>query len=301
MSEPSCHRAFVYSIALPGLGEYYAGAKKRALLSFTLLLTFLGIVFTSLYHFYVSGLRSEDASGAVFELIIGTLGLYWVFLWAMISSIELSKRARIQSRTSEQTHPLWALLMSYLCPGSGQVYLGRKTLGYCIFVLSLLCSILILTSCIEFFEQSQELLQNRGFDKETLFELKTLTAIVSFGLGSVLETVLRIFSMIEAATDSRLEFQKLFPSKTSLRPLCLALLSYFCPGSGQIFSDRVELGMVFAHAFLGSKILTSLLMASDLLSLPSITSMDWLSTVILWIALIEVSFRELSPTSSADE
>lgn len=134
----STHRAFVYSACAPGTGEIYAGARIRGAITvaliimlaiwfmlnlFSILQAVVGRVFDSLNN--LDPLTLPDlplvALGASF------LGLYFLWLWAMIASVDAAVSYRQRYNAQLQASVAWAITMSWFCPGSGQVYSDRKS------------------------------------------------------------------------------------------------------------------------------------------------------------------------------
>jgi hypothetical protein len=129
----SAHRAFVYGASAPGLGEIYAGSRIRGIMTASLVI-FFGIWFTRVLVVIIGGLVDRvfgslnDATLIVvsdlplISLGISFFGIYYVWLWAMISSVDAAVVHRRKITEPPQASIAWAVAMSWFCPGSGQVY-----------------------------------------------------------------------------------------------------------------------------------------------------------------------------------
>jgi TM2 domain-containing membrane protein YozV len=150
----SAHRAFVYGASAPGFGEIYAGSLIRGIMAASLAI-FFGIWFTWVLVIIIGGMvdrvfdsLNDATSIAVTDLPwisagISFFGIYYVWLWAMISSVDVALERRRINTEPPQASVAWAVAMSWFCPGSGRVYAGYRRFGYILFAAYLVGILLV--------------------------------------------------------------------------------------------------------------------------------------------------------------
>ena len=311
----SAHRAFLYSAALPGWGEKYAGAFGRASLTGAFLCLFLLLFFYAFFAFLsniakvftsfgkgVGPRQMTEAAalmqGSVLYVIVAIFGIYFVWLWALISSVEVSRKRRIDDGGEPQNHPLWAMTMSYFCPGSGHVYIGETSWGYCLFGACLVASILIAPSGLEFMEKVK-VLYNKGANTQ---EIMAEAAILTFGMGTLIGLVVQYLAITETAKALNKRFTELFKKKSPFRLFLLALVNYCCPGAAHVLVERTTLGFQILYTYLALRLTIGLLMGIDMITPAQAQLAAWFSTIVQWAAVVEAPVREFveKETNSAD-
>ena len=151
----SVHRAFIYGASAPGFGEIYAGSRIRGFITAGLFIFFLVWfnwividIMVRVMDLLFQGLNQAKGSVLsdlpIFSLGISFLGMYYIWLWAMISSVDVAGKHRLRSEISTQKSMPWGVAMSWFCPGAGQVYTGYRQLGYILFAGNLLGILLII-------------------------------------------------------------------------------------------------------------------------------------------------------------
>ena len=97
----SVHRAFVYSASAPGLGEFYAGSRLRGVVTAALFIFFtvgLARMLFTIVSAMVSQIFSSLSGNApsvfppvpFFSMGVCFFGLYFIWLWAMISAVDVA-------------------------------------------------------------------------------------------------------------------------------------------------------------------------------------------------------------------
>ena len=136
----SVHRAFVYGAAAPGLGEIYARSRLRGFLTATSFISF------GIWFFWVLYKIMKAITDSVFDSLntatpfklpdlpfvslgVSFFGIYFIWLWAMISAVDVAVRHRRKDAEPPQLSVGWSIAFSWLCPGSGQVYDSPRRLG----------------------------------------------------------------------------------------------------------------------------------------------------------------------------
>ena len=120
----SVHRAFIYGASAPGLGEIYAGSRIRGFITAGLFIFFLVWfnwmvidIMVRIMDLLFQGLNQSRASVLsdfpIFSLGISFLGMYYIWLWAMISSVDVAIKHRLENETSPQESVAWGVAMSW--------------------------------------------------------------------------------------------------------------------------------------------------------------------------------------------
>lgn len=146
----SAHRAFIYALVAPGWGEWYAGAKWRGVLTFTLLCLafawFAWVFYLFVSHLFANPLvllqggadqaaATDDSASTMIFYMQGTAWhlVVMVWMWAIIAGVSLARDKRIVLGLQPQTSAVWGMIMAWLCPGAGQSYMGKKLMAVVFF------------------------------------------------------------------------------------------------------------------------------------------------------------------------
>jgi hypothetical protein len=312
----SVHRAFVYSLAMPGWGESYGGSKKRALVTYSALgialLTFFFALYklvaaVSIYTRSFRGSSDIDLWDLFFTpgilLLLGGGGLYIVWMWAMLSSVETAAKTRKDQGLPLQRSPFWSVLMTYLCPGVGHLYIGKKEQGYILCGLSILATFLILPSLIDlsdavkeqFMSGSSVSAQSVSSLQEIMSKMGALSTYVTLGFGAILAMVIQIYALADISCSmSEFFVVTLKKVKTRLLPvLFLIFCGYICPGSGQIMAGRKETGWFIVWTVAGIKVFVAFMIGLGLIDRTSAGTFTSIPALLGWIALFEAPGRLL--------
>ncbi|MBT8365386.1 MAG: hypothetical protein KJP23_11835 [Deltaproteobacteria bacterium] len=301
----SVHRAFVYGACAPGWGDIYAGSRLRgyatlfffiffaAWFTWTLaqtLRTVVGQLFDSL-----NGITPFVAPQLpIVSIGISFFGIYFTWLWAMLSAVDVATGQRQQTGYSPQASVGWAITISWFCPGSGQIYTNDRRFGFILFGVYLLGILLIVPAYKQLLQGLSELAKNGQLPANNPYAIidivHELFVRVNYSFGKVFQESIKYFAL--AGTMTAL---KQGPLKTDTKWLTPSLaygaalfgLGWLCPGSGQLLQGRNRIGWGFFAAYFGSKFLIGLLLGGDFITVEKADTLAWLSVVVQWGSMIE--------------
>ena len=308
----SVHRAFVYGACAPGWGDIYAGSRLRGYATL-----FLFIFFTAWFTWaLMQTLRT--VVGQLFDSIdvitpyvmpelpivsigISFVGIYFIWLWAMLSAVDVAADQRQQTGYPPQTSVGWAVAISWFCPGSGQIYTNDRRLGFILFGAYLLGILLIIPAYKQLFQSLVDLAKNGELPSNNPYAIISivheLITRVDYSFGKVFQGSIKYFAV--AGTMAALRQGPLQADPKWLQPsmaygTALFGLGWVCPGSGQLLQGRNRIGWFFFAAYVGSKILIGLLLGQDLITVQTADALAWVSVVVQWSSMIETSLRMMS-------
>jgi len=315
----SAQRAFIYALALPGLGEYYAGARLRGALTFLLTLGLMAwttkISVDTLQNLLLGqGFAQTNALD-----ILAFLALYALWLWAMFAAVDCAQAQRRRDGDAPQTSVAWAVTFSWLCPGAGQAYVGKRFLGLCLLAAALLGTALeipmyrLVSNVLEPLINSPQhtnpvaliALVNELFIRIQLnlaTACKDLTTYASIFLAAhALQSSWRSrfaadrnpdFTFSEAPRNdkstrpARPGPRPPFARSTEGRVLGLAVLGWICPGSTYLLIGRTQLAWATLAAYAGARICISALLTADLVSPLFADALIWAPSALRLAALV---------------
>jgi TM2 domain-containing membrane protein YozV len=305
----SAHRAFVYGASIPGWGEIYAGSRVWGIMKAALVL-FLGIWFTRVLVDTVGGIvgRVFDSLNSMTPFVmpdvpmmsmgISFLGIYYIWLWAMISSVDAAVEYRRNNADPPQTSIAWAFAMSWLCPGSGHIYAGSRRFGYILFATYLLGILLIVPVYVDLVKSISELAKNGKLSANNPYGLINivhgLMVKVDFSFGKLFQACVRYIAIagtICALRQGLLETDTRWSKPSIAYGLALFGLGWFCPGAGQLLQKRYRSGYTVLAGYIGSKLIIGFLLGNDVITTQSAETLDWISVLIQWGAMIEAAFQ----------
>jgi len=333
----SIHRAFLYSIAMPGWGEGYSGNKKRSTITYSLLTLAILIFFWANYEIFVAfGVYSRSfregsplGIGDVFLFpgiifLLGCGSLYIIWMWAMLSSVEVGVEARKSKKHSRQQSPFWALFMTYFCPGAGHMYMGQKSRGYILCGISIIATFSILFSIGGFVAAASDMfldgqaaigsvsstigpapastswLQEPSISAASISDfsvvrakLNALATYLTLGFGAILTMIIQVYVLSEIAHSfSRKFLYDYEQSESKLSSASIAAFAgYLCPGCGQLLGGRTGVGWSLVYSIIGIKVLVYFMIAIEVLARENVGSFLSLTALIGWIAIIEAPAR----------
>ena len=305
----STHRAFVYGALAPGTGEIYAGSRMQGILTaslfvicsvwftltlFTILSAIVGRMFGSFNGMNPMVLPDMP----VVSLGISFLGIYYLWLWAMIGAVDAAVSHRQRYGGPPQASVSWAITMSWFCPGSGQVYTADRRFGYILCAAYLLGILLSIPAYRQLFEGFSEMTNNGQLSANNPYAVidmvHGLIARVNYSFGKLFQISVRYFAL--AATMAAL---RQGPLKTDMRwttlsavyGLALVGLGWLCPGSGQLLQRQDKTGWYLLAGYLGSKLLIGFLLGNDLIVVSTADGLAWIAVLIQWAAMLEAPIR----------
>jgi hypothetical protein len=304
----SVHRAFVYGACAPGFGEIYAGSRIRGFLTaasfifFFAWFTWISIdIVADILDLFLASLKGIKTSALpdlpIHHLIIALVGSYYLWLWAMISSVDLAMEQWRKSNEPPQASILWGVAISWLCPGSGQIYTDSRRLGYMVFGGYLVGILLTVPPYIHVFQTISLLIKKGQLSANNPYELVDMInghlIKVNYSFGNLFQMIFKYFAI--ASTVTALKHRSLDAGakwmKTSVTYGALLFgIGWLCPGSGQLLQGRDHAGWLFFIAYVSSVLLTGLALGADFITPKGADTLSWISVFIQWGAMIEALF-----------
>ena len=314
----SVHRAFIYGASAPGFGEIYAGSRIRGFITAGMFIFFLvwfnWIVIDIMVQIMdlLFGRLNQNRGSVlsdlpIFSLGISFLGMYYVWLWAMISSVDVAGKHRLRSETSTQKSVPWGVAMSWFCPGAGQVYTGYRQLGYILFAGNLLGILLIIPAYTQLFTSISLLVKSQQLSASNPYALINIIRehliVLDYSFGNLAQKTVRYFAI--ASTISGLMHGSLHSDNKWTEPsaaygIGLFAAGWLCPGSGQLLQKRDKAGWYFFAGYVSSIVLIGLLIKTGFISAINANTLSWISVLIQWSAMIEALFCMIKSKGEKD-
>lgn len=304
----SVHRAFACGASAPGLGEIYAGSKIRGFLTASFFIIFLAwftwtsidIVACTLEIFFntLKGIKPLPLPELSFHyLIISFVGMYSMWSWAMISSVDLAVERRRRGKEPPQASIVWGVAISWLCPGAGQVYTGSRWLGYIVFVGYLLGILCILPAYVHMFHNISLLVKKGHLSVNNPYEaldiIKAHLSKVNYSFGNLFQMMVKYFAIANTVTALKhgtLDTDAKWMKSSIAYGAALFGIGWLCPGSGQLLQGRNNTGWYLLAGYVSSVILTGLAFGADFITAKGAETLSWISVLIQWGAMIEAPF-----------
>jgi TM2 domain-containing membrane protein YozV len=300
----SVHRAFVYSASAPGLGEFYAGSRMRGLVTAALFIFFI-VWFGRMLFVILSEIVSQifgSLNGIApfvlphvpfFTMGVNLFGLYFIWLWAMISAVDTATEQRQRNGEPPQASVAWAVAISWFCPGSGQVYTGSRRYGYLLFAAYLLGLLAMVPVYIQLFHSISDLAGSGRLTPNDPFAVidivHKLMARVDLSFGKLCQASVKyvaIAGTLVALRQGLLEADTRWSKPSAAYGAALFGLGWLCPGSGQLLQKCFTLGWYFLAGYIGSTFLVGFLLHFDFITVPTADLLGWLPVVIKLSAMV---------------
>jgi len=305
----SAHRAFVYSAGGPGAGEIYAGARIRGAITVALIIVLAIWFMLNLYSVLQTVVgRVFDSLNSLDPLVlpdmplvalgVSFLGLYFLWLWAMIAAVDAAVSHRQRYKAQLQASVAWAITMSWFCPGSGQVYSAERRLGYILFAAYLIGFLLTFPAYRQLFQDLSGMANSGKLSPHDPYAVAgmvhELVARVDYGFGKLFQTAVKYFAL--AATLAGLRHGPLAADTRWSRPsilygAALVGMGWLCPGSGQLLQQRDKIGWLLLSGYLGGKFIIGLLLGTDMVTVQTADTLAWLPLLIQWASMFEAPIR----------
>jgi len=301
----STHRAFVYGAFAPGVGEIYAGSRMQGILTaslflicsvwftltlFSILSAVVGRVFDSL-----NGMESLVLPDLPFVTLgVSFLGIYYLWLWAMIAAIDAAVSHRQRYAEPPQASVAWAITMSWFCPGSGQIYTADRRFGYILFAAYLLGILLTIPAYRQLFQDLSEMTNSGQLSPNNPYAVidmvHGLMARANYSFGKLFQISVRYFALaatIAALRQGPLKTDKRWTTPSAIYGLALVGLGWLCPGSGQLLQRQDKMGWYLLAGYLGSKLLIGFLLGNDFITVPTADGLAWIPLIVQWASMLE--------------
>jgi len=305
----SIHRAFVYGACAPGTGEFYAGSRLQGVITaslfilltawfmltlFTVLQAVVGQVFDGL-----NGMEPIARPDLPFvSLGVSFLGIYFLWLWAMIAAVDRAASHRQKYAGPPQASVAWAVTLSWFCPGSGQAYTAERRFGYLLFAAYLLGILLTIPAYRQMFQDLSKMVNGGQLSPNNPYAVidmvHGLIARIDYGFGKLIQISVRCYAL--AATMAALRQGPLigdmrWTTPSAIYGAALVGMEWLCPGSGQLLQGRDKIGWYLLAGYLGSKLLIGLLLGMDLITVSTTDGLAWVPVIIQWAAMLEAPIR----------
>ncbi|NNL42534.1 MAG: hypothetical protein HKO79_08560 [Desulfobacterales bacterium] len=314
----SVHRAFIYGASAPGFGEIYAGSRIRGFITAGVFIIFLvwfnwivieimvqmmDLLFGRLYQNRGSVLSDLP----IFSLGISFLGMYYVWLWAMISSVDVAVTHRSRSETSPQKSVPWGVAMSWFCPGAGQIYSGYRPLGYILFAGNILGILFIIPAYTQLFTSISLLVKNQQLSASNPYTLINIIRehliILDYSFGNLAQRAVRYFAIAFAVSDlihGTIDSENKWTKPSAAYGIGLFAAGWLCPGSGQLLQKRDKAGWYFFAGYVSSMVLIGLLIKAGFISAIKANTLSWIPVLIQWGGMIEALYYMIQSKGGKD-
>lgn len=301
----SAHRAFTYSACAPGAGHVYAGFRLWGTTLMVLSIGFSGWLIwiltawlataaDSLFgHMYNTGKATIPHMPVV---SIGAAVLILILLWygALISAVDVTVRARRRHGSPTQANVAWALAMSWLCPGTGQVYTGQRNSGLILFMGYITGMLFMVLAYRNLYNGLSAIVSagqlGTGNVLDTVRRLHILLRKVDFSVGALLQHAVKWYAIANTMETLRLgplQSDTHWSTRSLRYGLALFGIGWLSPGAGQLLQGRNRSGWLFLAGYVTSKIAIGLLAGRGVISVPAADHLEWLSVIIQWAAALE--------------
>ncbi|CAB1077405.1 hypothetical protein D1AOALGA4SA_5194 [Olavius algarvensis Delta 1 endosymbiont] len=301
----SVHRAVIYSACAPGWGDIYVGSRFKgyATLSVFLICAAWATWSMALTAKAVVGQFFDSLEGITpfvmpdlpaVELAISVAGIYFTWLWGMLSAADTASAQRRKTGVSAQASVGWAVAMSWFCPGSGLVYAEDRRLGFMIFGAYILGFLLIVPAYQQLFLGLHELVKSGQLSPNNPFAVigfvHGLIVRLDYSFGKIFQESTKCFAV--AASLAALKQGPLAADKKWLTPtpgygIALLGLGWLCPGSGQLLQGRNRIGWGFLAGYCGSRFLIVPLLGEGFIGVETADQLAWLAVIVQWSSMIE--------------
>lgn len=304
----SVHRAVVYGACAPGSGEIYAGSRIRGSLTAALFIFFLAwFTWTSIdiaadiLNRFLAALNGTKGPPLrdlpIHQLIFALVGSYYIWLWAVISSVDLAVEHRRKSNEPSEASIFWGVAISWFCPGSGQVYTDSRRFGYLVFVAYLVGILLTVPPYLRMFQTISLLVKKGQLSASNPYELVDMMnqhlIRVNYSFGNLFQMMFKyvaVASTVTALKHRYLQADTTWMKSSAAYGALLLGMGWLCPGSGQLLQGRDSPGWLFFIAYFGSVLLTGLALGVHFITTGGVDTVSWISVLIQWGAMIEALF-----------
>lgn len=231
---------------------------------------------------------------------VSFVGLYFLWLWAMIAAVDAAVSNRQRNNAQLQASVAWAMTMSWFCPGSGQVYTAERRLGYILFAAYWLGFLLTFPAYRQLFQDLSGMANSGQLSPHNPYAVigmvHELVARVDYGFGKLFQTAVKYFALAATLAGLRhgpLEADTRWSRPSILYGAALVGMGWLCPGSGQLLQQRDKIGWILLAGYLGGKFLIGLLLGTDTVTVQTADTLAWLPLLIQWTAMLEAPIRML--------
>lgn len=306
----SVHRAFIYAALAPGFGEWYAGARTRGVVVFTV---FLATSVWGCWLLAVTALALMDlALGKPLQnpLPLAGLGVSFflaiaLWFWGMAGAVQAAVQTRRKSGDPPQIHPAWGVAMSWLCPGAGQLSLGRQPMGFILLGLYVLIFPTLapalaglrgvldnaVTSAGQLF-QRPDLIVQLARDISVHIELSFPSLAQSMVKTAAIALYCATLGPLPGALGVRLDTEG---ARWSASPVArgggIAILGWLCPGAPQLLQGRESLGWSLLGTYLLIQSTAGGLLVQEIIPAHEASRIASLASIVVVASIVESLVR----------
>lgn len=301
----SAHRAFVYGACAPGWGEIYADFRIQGYATLSLFVIMAAwFTWTLVKIIRNVAVQLFDSLNGFTPFVLPELplitvgisffGIYFIWLWAMLSSVDAAIRQRRNIGDPPQASVGWAVLISWFCPGAGQIYTNDRRFGFIVFTAYLIGIVLMVPAYTQMFQAISDLTKSGQLPTHNPYAIidlvHELIAEVNYSFGKLFQESVKNFAIagtMAALRQGPLQADTRFLRLSMAFGIGLFGLGWLCPGSGQLLQGRSRIGWVFFAGYVGSQMLIGLLLGQDFITVKMADKLAWLSVLVQWSAMIE--------------
>lgn len=301
----SAHRAFIYSACAPGAGHVYAGFRLRGYAILALFIGFSGWLIWILAVWLAAAVDSlfghVDGMGspAIPHLPVVSIGaafliLFLIWYGALLSAVDVAVHQRRRHGRPTQASVAWSLAMSWLCPGTGQVYTGQRGFGLVLFMGYIIGMLLMVSAYRDLFNGLSDIVSAGQLDagnvQETVRQLHILLRKVDFSVGALLQRAVKWYAIahtMETLRQGPLRSDSHWLTRSPGYGLALFGIGWLCPGAGQLLQGRHRAGWLFLAGYVTATLAIGLPAGRRVISVPTADHLEWLSFIIQWAAALE--------------
>ncbi len=302
---PGVHWAFLYSLGMPGLGEYLLGARVRGILTMALVLGCLAWSCWALADLVNSLFDLRTPSFSTFVQLALSLGcILFIWLWGMLAAVDVAIQRGL--RRENEYSPFWAVLMSWFCPGTGQLYTGARAFGFGLFACYLVATFFLFPAYKLMLDSLRSMLSSGTLQASPVQAVMLIHEVVfrlDYGVAKLSVMTIESVSMLLAAAalqpvwyghfrqakqrrllrgpDGRplSERELPFAQRTEARVLCILALGWLCPGSGQLLLKQRIAGWSLFCLYLFGKIGIGVLLTTHTIGYETAQSWTWIPAI----------------------
>lgn len=315
---PSAARAFFYAVFCPGWGEYYAGSKQRGAITLSLFLLVMSWFFWLFYTLLNVLLSMQPVDkNLLYQMGVSLFGLVALWSWGVFSALDVVHSERQFSDDPLRHHAGWAVVFSWVCPGSGHAYQGRRWFGLGLMSVYLLSTVLIVPMFLMLLELGKTMFANVDIyqNPTTALELvKEWSMRMQNAFAARLLEFLKLCAMLMAALplcdawrrdfeehslhlaplsaeDRRMTLAGMsFFQRTEWRLITLFALNWVCPGVSQLMQGRPSVGWAVFSLYVGATALVSALFGNDFITVAQAKLLGWIPTLTYLGAMVEAPY-----------
>jgi hypothetical protein len=312
----STHRAFIYSACAPGAGEIYAGSRLRGAITAALFLIltawFMLTLFTMLQAVMAQIFDSLNGMDPLVPgdlpyvaLGVSLIGIYFLWLWSMIAAVDAASSNFQRTAGLPRASVVWAVTLSWFCPGAGQIYSAERRFGYILFAAYLLGILLTIPAYRQLFQDLSGITSSGQLSPQNpqavIDVIHAVMTRTDYSFGKLFQISVRYFALaatLAALRQGPLKTDNRWTTPSAIYGAALGGLGWLCPGSGQLLQQRDTVGWCLLAGYLGSKLLIGFLLGNGLITVATADNLAWTPLLVQGGAMLEAPIRMITAKGS---